>query len=119
MLSAIALCMIELHLLIHLPRRQKHSLTKAFQSLAQCARSEYGCISAELLVAVSDPCCFRYIETWKSEEELRQMIRSRHFSRLVALMELASEAPACEFRVIAETRGLEFAAQIRDYLCNC
>jgi quinol monooxygenase YgiN len=116
MLSAIDSGMIELHLAIHLPRRQKRVLIKAFQSLAKWARAEHGCSSAELFVAASDPWCLRYIETWKSEDELRQMIRSQHFSQLIALMELASEAPACEFRVIEETRGLEFAAQVRDLL---
>lgn len=107
--------MIELHLVIHLPRRQKRVLINAFQSLAKWARAEHGCVSAELFLAAAEPRCLRYVEAWKSEDELRQMIRSQHFSRLIALMELASEAPDCEFRVIMETRGLEFAAQVRDY----
>lgn len=114
MLSAIGSGMIELHLVIHLPRRQKRVLINAFQSLAKWARSENGCFSAELFVAASDPRCLRYIEIWKSEDELRQMIRSQHFSQLIALMELASEAPACEFRVIKAISGLEFAANVRD-----
>jgi quinol monooxygenase YgiN len=114
MLSAMDSGMIELHLAIQLPRRQKRVLINAFQSLAKWARAEHGCSTAELFVAASDPRCLRYIETWKSEDELRQMIRSQHFSKLIALMELASEAPACEFRVIEETRGLEFAEQVRN-----
>jgi quinol monooxygenase YgiN len=116
MLSAMDSGMIELHLVIHLPRRQKRVFINAFQSLAKWARAEHGCFSAELFVAAFDPRCLRYIETWKSEDELRQMIRSQHFSQLIALMELASEAPACEFRVINATSGLEFAAQVRDCL---
>lgn len=116
MLSAIDLGMIELHLVIHLPRRQKRSLIEAFHSLAKWARSEHGCVSAELFVAAYDPACLCYVEKWTSEDALRQMIRSRHFSKLIALMELASEPPNCEFRVIAESRGLEFAAQVRDFM---
>jgi quinol monooxygenase YgiN len=115
MLSAMFLGMIELHLVIQLPRRQKRALLEAFQSLAKWARAEQqGCFSAELFVAASAPCCLCYVETWKSENELRQMIRSQHFSQLIALMELASKAPAIEFRGITETRGLEFAAEVRD-----
>lgn len=105
--------MIELHLLIHLPRRQKRTVLAAFQSLAKWARAEHGCISVELFVAASDPGCLCYVETWKSEAELRQMIRSRHFSQLIALMECASKAPTCEFRIIEQTYGLELAAQVR------
>ncbi|MGR8952374.1 MAG: putative quinol monooxygenase [Gammaproteobacteria bacterium] len=105
--------MIELHLLIHLPRRQKRSLLDAFQSLARWARAEHGCLSVELFVAAADSRSLRYVETWKSEADLRQMIQSPHFSKLIALMELASEAPACEFRIIKETYGLELAEQMR------
>ncbi|MGZ8137068.1 MAG: putative quinol monooxygenase, partial [Methylococcaceae bacterium] len=76
--------MIELHLIIHLPRRQKRALIDAFQSLAKWARAEHGCFSVELFVAASDPRCLCYVETWKSENELRQMIRSQHFSQLIA-----------------------------------
>jgi quinol monooxygenase YgiN len=105
--------MIELHLLIHLPKRQKRTLLEAFQSLAKWARAERGCISVELFVAASDPGCLLYVEAWKSECELRQMIRSQHFSQLIALMECANKAPVCEFRIIGQTYGLEFAAQVR------
>jgi quinol monooxygenase YgiN len=106
--------MIELHLILRAPPRQTRSLIEALQTLAKSARTEPGCIDVQLFVAVGEPQRVCYCEAWESEAGLRRMIASRHFSQLAALMELATEPPECQFRVIAETRGLEFANQVRD-----
>lgn len=106
--------MIELNLILYAKPRQIRSLTDALLSLAKAARLESGCVTARVFVAAEDSNCLSYIETWESAEELRRMIRSRHFSQLATLLELAAAPPECRFRVIAETHGLEFAAQVRD-----
>ncbi len=95
--------MIELHLVLKPPPNKTRTLIAALQTLAKSARVEPGCI------------CICYEEIWESEAALRGMIASRHFSQLASLMELASEPPACEFRFIAQTYGLGFAEQVRDY----
>lgn len=67
----------------------------------------------DLYWAASDSCRFCYVERWNSEDELRAMLRSRHFSQLIALTELALEFIGCEFKIISETRGLGFAADVQ------
>lgn len=104
--------MIELHLSIRLARHNRRSLLEAFQFVAAWARAEHGCHGAELLLASSDSCRLFYIERWKSEDEFRSMLRSHHFTQLIALAELALEFIGCEFIVITEIRGLGFAAEI-------
>ncbi|WP_221064187.1 putative quinol monooxygenase [Methylomagnum ishizawai] len=116
MILAIAVDMIELRLLIHTSRQHTRPVIAAFRALARWARAEPGCLSARLFLADGDPRCVCYVETWESEEAVRKMIRSPHFSRLAALMELGTEAPECQFRLIAETRGLEFPASVRSGL---
>jgi quinol monooxygenase YgiN len=108
--------MIELHLILRAPPRQTRSLVDALQALAKSARAEPGCTAVRLFMAVGDSRCICYVETWESEEVLRRMIASRHFSQLAALMEMAVEPPECEFRFIVETRGLDFAVQVREGL---
>lgn len=110
--------MIELHLVLHTTRYQTRAVISAFQTLARWARAEPGCLSAQLFVAVDESRSLCYVETWESEEALRRMIRSSHFSQLAALMELGAEAPECEFRLITETRGLEFPMMVRNHLDN-
>jgi quinol monooxygenase YgiN len=104
--------MIELHLSIRLPRHKKRSLLEAFEFVAAWARAERGCLGVDLYWATSDSCRLCYVEKWKSEDELRLMLRSRHFSQLIALTELALEFIGCEFKIITETRGLGFAAEV-------
>lgn len=103
--------MIELHLSIRLSRSNKRSLLEAFQFVAAWARAEHGCLGVELYLAAADAYRLCYIETWKSEDELRAMLRSHHFSQLIALTELAPEFIGCEFRVINEIHGLGFATE--------
>lgn len=104
--------MIELHLTIRLPRHKRRSLLEAFEFVAAWARAERGCLGVDLYLAVSNAYCLSYVERWKSEDELQSMLRSRHFSQLIALTELAPEFIGCEFRIINEIRGLGYAAEV-------
>ncbi|MDO8846146.1 MAG: antibiotic biosynthesis monooxygenase [Methylicorpusculum sp.] len=104
--------MIEFYLSIRLGRHDRRSLLDAFDFVAAWARAERGCLGVDLYFAASDSCRLCYVERWKSEDELRSMLRSRHFSHLIALTELAYEFVGCEFKVIHEIRGLEFAAEV-------
>ncbi len=54
-----------------------------------------------------------YSELWDTEDNLRSMLRSERFTRLVELMEMSTDPPSLDFRTIAETHGLEFAWQAR------
>lgn len=113
--SAFILVMIELHLVLRVLPNQIPTMTDALQALAKSARSKPGCIAVEVGKSVTGPCCIFYDECWESETELRRMIASHHFSQLAALMELASEPPACEFRFISQVYGLNFAEQVRGH----
>lgn len=104
--------MIEFHLSIRLPRQNKRSLLEAFEFVASWARAERGCLGVDLYWAAADSCRLCYVEKWKSEDELRAMLRSRHFSQLIGLTEMALEFIGCEFKIINETRGLGFAAEV-------
>lgn len=104
--------MIEFHLSIRLPRHNKRSLLKAFEFVAAWARAERGCLGVDLYWTTADSNRLSYVEKWKSEDELRAMLRSRHFSQLIALSELALELISCEFKIIHEIRGLGFAAEV-------
>ena len=105
--------MIELHLVLKAPPNKTRTLIAALQALAKSARLAPGCMAVEVYKTVAVPRYICYDEMWESEAALSRMIASRHFSQLAALMELASEPPACEFRFISQTYGLGFAEQVR------
>ncbi len=85
----------------------------ALQVLGKSARSAPGCIAVEVYKMVDAPHYIGYSEIWESENMLRRMIASTHFSQLASLMELCSEPPDCQFRFISKIEGLEFAERVR------
>ncbi|MBU2571741.1 MAG: antibiotic biosynthesis monooxygenase [Gammaproteobacteria bacterium] len=106
--------MIEFHLTLKIPSNKSRPVIEALRVLAKKARAESGCITVEVYKTVAVPCRIVYQETWDSEESLRSMIASHHFSQLASLMELSTEPPKCEFRFISDVYGLEFAAKVRN-----
>jgi len=106
--------MIELRVVLKTAPRQIRLLTDALQMLANSVCDKPGCLSVELYHSVVGPQWICYVEIWASEEELRRMLASHHFSQLSALMELASEPLTSEFRFIDQTHGLDYAEQVRD-----
>ncbi len=105
--------MIELRLCLRTPPKRTPSLRVALRSLARLARLERGCLETHLFTESCDPRCLCYVEAWDTEDNLRSMLCSEHFTRLVELMETATEPPMLDFRTITAIRGLEFAWQAR------
>lgn len=105
--------MIELHLVLRVVPSNTRPMIDALKALAKSARAAPGCMSAEVYKAVDERGCVCYGEIWESERLLCNMIASKHFSQLAALMELSSKPPDCQFRFISKTQGLEFAEQIK------
>ena len=105
--------MIELRLSLRAHPRRTRPLVEAFQSLARLARLERGCVEIHLFTERGDSRHLCYSELWDAEDNLRSMLRSERFTRLMELMEMSAEPPTLDFRTIAAIRGLEFAWQAR------
>ncbi len=105
--------MIELRLSLRAHPRRTRPLVEAFQSLARLVRLERGCVEIHLFTERGDSRHLCYSELWDAEDNLRSMLRSERFTRLMELMEMSAEPPTLDFRTITETRGLEFAWQAR------
>jgi quinol monooxygenase YgiN len=88
-------------------------LIQALRSLMRPARAEKGFLASQISLDVDDANAVRYEEQWESEEDLENQVRSSRYTRLLALMESASERPALEFHFVSETRGLEYVAAVR------
>ena len=96
----------------------KAELLQALHSLMRPARAEKGFLTSQILLDVDDASAIRYEEWWESGEELESQVRSARFTRLLALMESATERPSLEFHSVAETRGLEYVAAVRGERLN-
>jgi quinol monooxygenase YgiN len=106
---------IRLTLSITAARGEAWRLIDAFRSLMAPTRRERGCVSCQLALSSesSDPMRVSYSEVWSSEEDLREQVRSERFSRLLELMENASEPPSLHFELPEGDRGLDYVEEVR------
>lgn len=95
------------------PLGQTRPITMALHSLAGETRATRGCIGCSVSTDIGNRGTVRYTEEWLTEEDLRQHVRSDIFGHLVTLMDGATEPPRIEFKLVHETRGLDFVAEVR------
>ena len=88
-------------------------LIEAFHSIMRQTRGHIGCSGAGLAADVDEANTFCYREDWHDERALEDALRTDRFSQLLSLMETSETPPVLEFRVIAETRGLEYVTATR------
>lgn len=88
-------------------------LVRAFRSLMVSAQAEHGLIDCKLYQEVGDETSLRFVEDWRTEEDLESQIRSNRYTRLLSLMETSTELPSLEFRTVTRTQGLEFLEAVR------
>ncbi len=106
---------VRLTLSITTARGESWRLIDALRSLMVPTERERGCLRCRLALSSqsSDPARISYTEDWSSEGDLREQVRSERFSRLLGLMESASEAPTLEFELAGGTRGLDYVKEVR------
>ena len=106
---------IRLTLSITAAQGESWRLIDALRSLMVPTRRERGCLSCQLVLSSesSDPTRISYSEEWSSEEDLREQVRSERFSRLLEVMECASETPQLQFQLPRGVRGLDYVKEVR------
>ncbi len=71
------------------------------------------CVRHELYRGALAPDDICYLEEWSSAQALHDEICSVRFTKLLALMEHAAEAPRLEIHYVGESRGLDLVAELR------
>lgn len=94
--------------------RQSEQLRRALLAWAGPTSVESGCITCRILQESSDPQAFYYQAQWKTQDDLLRHIRTEHYKRLLALMDLGTEPPLVEFHTVAETKGLDLIEHTRN-----
>ncbi len=105
--------MVQLFLRLIAPVGRDREVTQALQTIVLPARLSRGCSRVELCAEVGRPDVLCYLEEWDVEEELVAQLREERFSRLLELMECASEPPFLEFRFVTARRGLDYIVSAR------
>jgi quinol monooxygenase YgiN len=90
-----------------------HQLLEALRARMWCTQRQSGCSDAHIAADVDEADAFWCFENWENAA-LEDELRTDRFSQLLALMETSARPPLLEFRMIAETRGLEYVTAVRE-----
>ena len=82
------------------------------RSLKGPVRSQPGCTRTLLMRDICDDRVLTWISRWESREALDRHIRSRHFRRILAVMEIGAEPPDIEFESPNERWGLDLISDV-------
>jgi quinol monooxygenase YgiN len=86
-------------------------LLEALRFVIAGTRLEPGCVACS---AWADPdLSVHYVESWASEVELRQHVRSQLFTSLLAVIESLRAPPHLQFDFVSTSRGLDYVAEVR------
>jgi quinol monooxygenase YgiN len=95
------------------PIGQAHRIAMALHSMMDETLASHGCVACAVSTHISSRGVIRYVEEWKTEEDLRQRLRSSTFASLAALMEDVARPPQVEFRLPGGRRGLDFVEDVQ------
>jgi quinol monooxygenase YgiN len=99
-----------------MPLGQTRPIMMALHSVAAETRTARGCAGCSVATDLADRGIVRYTEEWLTEDDLRLRMQSDTFSRLIVLIEDATQPPRIEFTLPHETRGIDFVAEVRESL---
>ena len=91
------------------PREQA---LQVLRSLKGPVRSHPGCAQTLLMHDVDDDSVITWVSRWRNRDALDRHLRSAHFRRLMAVMELAAEHPEVLFESGGELRGLDLIHEV-------
>jgi quinol monooxygenase YgiN len=92
---------------------RSQALIQALRSVRGSLQLEGVCEGVRVASDVDDADVVWYCEEWPGIVEFEHHLRSPSFARLLAVIETAARPPLIEYRVVSETRGLEYLAAMR------
>ena len=95
------------------PVENQDDVLKTLRMVMGPTRAQLRCISCQLYQDVEDKNLVYLIQEWESQEALDDHIRSDHYRKVLAVMELASEPPEIRFITATHTAGMELIERLR------
>jgi quinol monooxygenase YgiN len=105
--------MVQLVLRLRVPPDRASDVVEALRAVMSAARWHPGWAHAQVDRDLDDPRTLHYREEWLTPEDTAREVGSDRFSRLLELMEAATEPPDLRFQFVSEVRGLDYVAEVR------
>ena len=103
--------MVRMTLTLKSSARAAKDLVNGFRFLMGPTRDESGCLGCS--VWTEPDSSVRYVEEWKTEDDIRRRVQSPSFTSVLGLVESVREPPHVQFDFVSFTRGLDFIEEVR------
>ena len=105
--------MVVMTLRINASAGRRNEIVKTLGSVLGPTRVLLGCLSCRLHQDLQNTNVLTLIEEWESREALDRHVRSDHYRKILAAMDLASEPPEIQFCSVASKAGMELIEELR------
>ena len=108
--------MVRLFVRLHAPACQARAIEDALRTLMRATRLEPGCTECQVWTIVEEadgPSEVHYEERWASERAIENRVRSEAFTKLLEVLEAASDVPRVQFDFVSRHQGLEYVENVR------
>lgn len=99
--------MIMSTLRIVVPPARRDEVVRTLNSILGPTRVQPGCIGCHIYSEVEDQNVLILLEEWNSQTDVDSHLRSNHYRKVLALMEMSNTQPEIKFNSISDTKGME------------
>jgi quinol monooxygenase YgiN len=96
-----------------IPLEKQSEALEILGSIIEQIQFEQGCISSRLYQDIREKLAIMFEEIWTNENDLKRHLQSDKYSRVLLVIEMASESPEIRFDTIAESSGVETIEKAR------
>lgn len=97
-----------------IPTEKHNDALRVFRSLAEKSRNDPGCLSYSAYRDLEDYDVLMIQGIWKSEENMKNHIRSSEYLNLLLVLEMSVKQPEVRFDKISDSAGMETIERIRN-----
>jgi quinol monooxygenase YgiN len=92
---------------IVVPPAKRNEVVRTLNSLLGPTRVQPGCISCRIYSEVEDNNVLILLEEWDSQADVDRHLRSDHYKKVLAVMDMSNIQPEIKFNTISNTKGME------------
>jgi len=110
--------MVRLTVVLNVPARSAPRIQDAFRTLMRSTRLEPGCMDCQVWTGTNEDdgqsrTQVHYEERWASERDVERRVRSPAFTKVLEVLEAATEPPHVEFDFVSRQQGLDYVEAVR------
>jgi quinol monooxygenase YgiN len=94
--------------------RTRREILDILRNAEFLTRTKTGCLGATVYLKKFEEEVILYLEQWHSREDFERHVRSSHYDRILAAVDLARDPPEVSFFEVTDPGGMEVIASIRN-----